>query len=204
MPLDENYFGLGDKAGHMNRRNRSFTMWNTDEFGWQESSDPLYKDHSVFYRVAQRFGLRNIFRQRLPQQFRFWKGIAGLLFVWSRRRRAELLLFFRSGAEENHSELHRDGGPHTAACRSGRWDFSKAATATTRKRGRAKSSPTYRQKKIPLDAIYFDIDYQQGNAPFTINRQYFPTFEKMISDFRSQGVRTIADHRPAHQKRSQS
>ncbi len=27
----------------MNRRNRSFTMWNTDAYGWQESTDPLYK-----------------------------------------------------------------------------------------------------------------------------------------------------------------
>jgi len=35
MPLDENYYGLGDKAGPMNRRNRAFTNWNTDEFGWQ-------------------------------------------------------------------------------------------------------------------------------------------------------------------------
>lgn len=53
MPADENYFGLGDKAGRMNRRNRSFTMWNTDEFGWQESSDPLYKTIPFF------MGLRN-------------------------------------------------------------------------------------------------------------------------------------------------
>ena len=52
MPLDENYFGLGDKAGHMNRRNRSFTMWNTDEFGWQESSDPLYKDIPFLWGCA--------------------------------------------------------------------------------------------------------------------------------------------------------
>ncbi len=43
MPVDENYYALGDKAGPMNRRNRAFTSWNTDEFGWQESSDPLYK-----------------------------------------------------------------------------------------------------------------------------------------------------------------
>ena len=50
---------------------------------------------------------------------------------------------------------------------------------------------TLREKKIPADAIYFDIDYQQGNAPFTINREYFPNFEKMISDFRAQGIRTI-------------
>src|SRR5713101_6665175 len=43
MPLDENYYGLGDKAGPMNRRNRAFTNWNTDAFGWQESTDPLSK-----------------------------------------------------------------------------------------------------------------------------------------------------------------
>jgi len=48
MPADENYYGLGDKAGPMNRRNRSFTNWNTDEFGWQESSDPLYKTIPFF------------------------------------------------------------------------------------------------------------------------------------------------------------
>ncbi|HMC27653.1 MAG TPA: hypothetical protein VKM56_07640, partial [Verrucomicrobiae bacterium] len=53
MPADENYFGLGDKAGPMNRRNRAFTDWNTDEFGWQESSDPLYKTIPFF------IGLRN-------------------------------------------------------------------------------------------------------------------------------------------------
>ena len=34
MPADENYYGLGDKTGPMNRRNRAFTMWNTDQFGW--------------------------------------------------------------------------------------------------------------------------------------------------------------------------
>jgi alpha-glucosidase len=50
---------------------------------------------------------------------------------------------------------------------------------------------TFREKKIPADVIYFDIDYQQGYAPFTINREYFPTFEKMISDFRAQGFHTI-------------
>ena len=50
---------------------------------------------------------------------------------------------------------------------------------------------TLRDKKIPVDVIYFDIDYQNGNAPFTVNREYFPHFEKMIADFRAQGVRTV-------------
>jgi len=59
MPADESYFGLGDKAGPMNRRNRSFTMWNTDEFGWQESSDPLYKTIPFFqgFRNGTAYGI---------------------------------------------------------------------------------------------------------------------------------------------------
>jgi len=50
---------------------------------------------------------------------------------------------------------------------------------------------TLREKKIPADVIYLDIDYQQGNAPFTINRQYFPHFEQMVSGLRAQGFRLV-------------
>ncbi|HMD39312.1 MAG TPA: hypothetical protein VKH15_08525, partial [Candidatus Acidoferrum sp.] len=48
MPPEEGYYGLGDKPGPMNHRNRAYTMWNTDFFGWQESDDPLYKDIPFF------------------------------------------------------------------------------------------------------------------------------------------------------------
>ena len=54
MPDDEHYFGLGDKAGPLDHRNQAFTMWNTDAFGWQESTDPLYK--SIPFFVALRNG----------------------------------------------------------------------------------------------------------------------------------------------------
>ena len=48
MPQDEHYFGLGDKPGPLDHRNIAFTMWNTDAFGWQESTDPLYKTIPFF------------------------------------------------------------------------------------------------------------------------------------------------------------
>ena len=48
MPEDEHYFGLGDKAGPLDHRNQAFTNWNTDAFGWQESTDPLYKTIPFF------------------------------------------------------------------------------------------------------------------------------------------------------------
>jgi alpha-glucosidase len=40
--------------------------------------------------------------------------------------------------------------------------------------------------------IYLDIDYQDSNRPFTINRQYFPNFEGMIKDLGQQSFKVIA------------
>src|SRR5271165_1765170 len=43
MPPEAHYFGLGDKAGPLDRRGQTYTLWNTDAYGFGESSDPLYK-----------------------------------------------------------------------------------------------------------------------------------------------------------------
>jgi alpha-glucosidase len=190
MPADENYFGLGDKAGPMNRRNRSFTNWNTDDFGWQESSDPLYKTIPFFIglRKGMAYGLffdntyRSVFDfgKESPDYFSF--GAEG----------GELNYYFIAGPEpkkvieEYTAMTGRTPLPPlwTLGYQQSRYSYYPESRAR-------EIVKTLREKKIPADAIYFDIDYQQGNAPFTINREYFPTFEKMISDFRAQAMHTI-------------
>jgi len=190
MPADENYYGLGDKAGPMNRRNRSFTNWNTDEFGWQESSDPLYKTIPFFIGLRKGTAYGLLFDNTYRSTFDFGK---------------ESPDYFSFGAEGGELNYYFIAGPEP----------KKIVEAYTAMTGRSPLPPlwslgyqqcrysyypesrareivnTLREKHIPADAIYFDIDYQQGNAPFTINREYFPTFEKMISDFRAQGIHTI-------------
>ena len=48
------FFGLGDKPGPLDRAGETFVMWNTDNFGWQESTDPIYKSIPFFPRDARR------------------------------------------------------------------------------------------------------------------------------------------------------
>lgn len=57
MPADEHYFGLGDKTGSFDHRDEAFRMWNTDAYGWQESTDPLYKSIPFTSRTALEFRL---------------------------------------------------------------------------------------------------------------------------------------------------
>ena len=190
MPLDENYYGLGDKAGRMNRRNRSFTMWNTDEFGWQESTDPLYKTIPFFIGLRKGVAYGLFFDNAYRSSFDF--GKESLDYFSFGAVGGELNYYYFSGPEpkkiiENYTALvGRSPLPSlwTLGFQISRYSYYPEARAR-------EIVQIFWQKKIPLDAIYFDIDFQEGNAPFTVNRQYFPTFEKMISDFRAQGVHTV-------------
>ena len=190
MPAEENYYGLGDKAGPMNRRNRSFTNWNTDEFGWQESTDPLYKTIPFFIGLRKGAAYGVFFDNAYRSVFDFGKESQDFFSFGAEG--GELNYYFIAGPEpkkiieEYTAMTGRSPLPPlwTLGYQQSRYSYYPESRAR-------EIVKTLRDKKIPADAIYFDIDYQQGNAPFTINREYFPTFEKMLSDFRAQGMHTI-------------
>jgi alpha-glucosidase len=191
MPPDENYYGLGDKAGPINRRDHAFTNWNTDAFGWGESTDPLYKTIPFFVglRKGSAYGL--FFDNTYRSSFDFGKESPGYFSLGAEG--GELNYYFFAGPEPKQviaaysALVGRASLPPLWSlgyqqCRYSYYPESRAREIVS----------LFREKKIPADVIYFDIDYQQGYAPFTINREYFPHFEQMLADFRSQGFHTIA------------
>jgi alpha-glucosidase len=190
MPADENYYGLGDKAGPMNRRNHAFTNWNTDEFGWQESSDPLYKTIPFFIGLRKGVAYGVFFDNAYRSSFDFGKEARDYFSFGAEG--GELNYYFIAGPEPKkiveqytamtgRSPLPPLWSLGYQQCRYSYYPESRAYEIVK----------TFREKKIPADVIYFDIDYQQGYAPFTINREYFPTFERMIADFRAEGFHAI-------------
>src|SRR5262249_9655905 len=50
----------------------------------------------------------------------------------------------------------------------------------------------FRRRKIPADVVYLDIDYQQANRPFTVDRERFPNFQGMVRDLREEGFKIVA------------
>ena len=190
LPQDESFYGLGDKVGPLDRRGRAFTLWNSDTFGFQESTDPIYKS-IPFFIGAQKAGAYGIFFDNT------WRSS----FDFG----VESPDFFSFGAEGGELNYYYIAGPEPR----------KILSAYTALVGRSPLPPLWslgyqqcrysyfpearvreiasilRAKKIPADTIYLDIDYQEGYAPFTINRQYFPNFEKMVADLRGQGFHLI-------------
>ena len=190
MPPDESYFGLGDKPGPMNRRDHAYTMWNTDFFGWQESDDPLYKTIPFFIGLRKGTAYGVFFDNTYRSNFDFGKESRDYFSFGAEG--GELNYYFFVGpepkkiVEEYTALVGRTPLPPLWSLGYQQSRYSYYPESQAREIVQA-----LREKKIPADAIYLDIDYQQGYAPFTINRTYFPTFEKMISDFRAEGMRTI-------------
>jgi alpha-glucosidase len=191
MPEDEHYFGLGDKAGPLDHRNISFTMWNTDAFGWQESTDPLYK--TIPFLLATRGGsaygifLDNTYRSN----FDFGKQSNDFYSFGAEGGELDYVFFYgpdpKRVVQDFTTLVGRTPLPPLFALGFQQCRYSYFPEARVRE-----VASEFRKRKIPADVIYLDIDYQQNNRPFTIDRERFPTFESMVTDLKAEGFKIVA------------
>jgi alpha-glucosidase len=192
---DEQIYGLGEKNGPLSKRGwklggYSMTMWNSDTFGYDASTDPLYV--SVPFYIALRNGVAHgIFLDNT------WRSNFDI------GHQSQGLLSF--GAEGGSLDYYFIYGPEP----------KKVIERYTALTGRMQLPPlwalgyhqcrysyypeekvrfiaeNFRLRRIPADVIWLDIHYQDRYRPFTWDRKKFPDPQKMISDLRKQGFRTV-------------
>jgi alpha-glucosidase len=194
MPADEHYFGLGDKTGPFDRRDHAFTLWNTDAYRFQESTDPIYKSIPFFmtFRAGRSTGV--LFDNTWRSSFDFGKTEPGV---------------YSFGAVDGPLNYYFVYGPlPRQVAESYAWLTGKPPLPPIWTFGFQQSRYTYypqsrvleiadrlRADKIPADAIYLDIEFQDKNYPFTIDRTRFPDFSGMVAQLKAKNFHlvTIAD-----------
>ena len=185
MPEDEHYFALGDKSGPLDHRNLAFTMWNTDAFGWQESTDPLYKDIPFFLAMRKGAAYGVFLDNTYRTSFDFGKESRD--FYWFGSDDGELDYYFFYGPdpkrviEDFTALVGRAPLPPLFSLGYQQCRYSYYPESQVRE-----IASQFRKRKIPADVIYLDIDYQQDNRPFSVDRERFPGFGQMIKDLKTQ------------------
>ncbi|MFC5864550.1 TIM-barrel domain-containing protein [Acidicapsa dinghuensis] len=189
-PEDEHYFGLGDKPGPLDRRNEAFVDWNTDAFGWQESTDPIYKS--------------------IPWFMTFRHGIAGGIFLDNTWRTTfdfdkEVRDGYSFGADNGPLDYYIFYGPSPKQVEE-EWawlvgtvplppmwtlGFQQSRYSYYPQSEVERIAHTLREDRIPADAIYLDIDYQFKYWPFTVDPKRFPHFDDMIRELHAEHIRTV-------------
>ena len=191
MAPEEHFFGLGDKVGPLDRRNQAFTDWNTDAYGWQESTDPIYKSIPFFLSWNQGRVLGVFFDNTWRASFDFGKEFATAYSFGAPNGPVDYYLMYGPGPKQVVEDYAWLTGPTpipplwSLGYQQSRYSYYPESRVR-------EVADRLRADRIPADAIYLDIDYQQNNRPFTVNRERFPAFEQMIKDLASQHFHVIA------------
>ena len=191
MAPEEHFFGLGDKVGPLDRRNQAFTDWNSDTYGWQESTDPIYKSIPFFLSWNQGRVLGVLLDNTWRASFDFGKELADAYSFGAPNGAVDYYLMYGPGPKQVVEDYAWLTGPTplpplwSLGYQQSRYSYYPEARVR-------EIANRLRADRIPADVIYLDIDYQQNNRPFTINRERFPTFERMIKDLANQRLHVVA------------
>ena len=196
-----NYYGLGDKTGPFDRRGASYVNWNTDAWGFDRGTDPIYKSIPFYIATGGDGGAYGLFLDNT------WRSC--VRFRPSRRRTRSQI-----GADGGPIDYYVIAGPTVADVVRRYTDLTGKAPLPPRwALGFQQSRYSYmsetevreiakrlRSDRIPTDVIWLDIDFQDRNRPFTTNTQDLPRPERPRPRCRKQGFKlvTITDLHVAH------
>ncbi len=191
MPAEEHYFGLGDKTGSFDRRDQAFHMWNTDAYGWQESTDPLYKSipFYVSYRAGTSLGV--LIDNTWPSWFDFGKGLDNTFQYRAEGGPADIYLLYGPSAKRVLESYAWLTGP-TPLPPLWAMGFQQSRYSYMSQSRVLEVADRLRKDKIPADAIYLDIDYQDKNRPFTVNIEAFPDLSGMVVTLHQEKFHVVA------------
>ena len=192
LPPGEHIYGLGDKTGGtLDRRSKSYVDWNTDSYGFDSSTDPIYKSVPFFVSVGGQGGSYGVLLDNTWRTFfDFAHAVPDTLTM---------------GGPDGPIDYYVIAGPSLRDVIRRYTDLTgKAPLPPQWALGYQQSRYSYmtadevrqiattlRQDQIPADVIWLDIDYQDRNRPFTVNRQAFPDLKGLTADLDSQGIKLV-------------
>jgi alpha-glucosidase len=188
---DEKFVGLGEKTGNVNHRGEKFENRNSDVPAYANNADPLYQTIPFYMgihdKVVYGIFLDNSFRTKFnlgastDEQYAFFSAVNGEMNYY---------IFGASaitGIIRDYTWLTgRMPMPPlwSIGYQQCRWSYFPDSEVL-------RLANTFRDKKIPCDVIYLDIDYMDSYKIFTWNNMKFPRPQDMIGKLKDQGFHLV-------------
>ncbi|TGA99160.1 DUF5110 domain-containing protein [Sporolactobacillus shoreae] len=191
MEKDMFFYGLGDKTGHLNKRGYHYKMWNTDDPSPHvESFEAMYKSIPFFISLKEKQAFGIFFDNTYESVFDFGK---------------ENDDYYSFGAVDGNLDYYFIYGPSVKEVVGGYtrltgttplpqlWTlgYQQCRWAYTPEQRLREIADTFREKEIPCDVLYLDIDYMDGYRVFTWDRKKFPDPEKTLKELKDQGYKVV-------------
>ncbi len=187
------FYGLGEKYGTLNLLGRETENWNTDVLGVSpvhtaaqkayHTNIPFYigTDGKHFYGIYHHLSYRNSFdfgKYSADLTFKADGGLPDYFFIYGRSL-GEIVRSY--GQLTGRMPLPRRDFLGYQQCR---WSYKTAAEVLELAR-------EFRERKIPADVIYLDIDYMDHYKVFTQDPRAFPDFRGMIEKLKKMNFKLV-------------
>lgn len=189
---DERFIGLGEKTGSLDRRGSSFTHWNSDVPAYQVNHDPLYATIPFYIGLHSKKQVYGIFLDNSYKSTINLGASTNEEFSSITASNGELNYYFISGEHvgrvvENYTSLTGRAKlpPYwSLGYQQCRWSYYPDNEVF-------RVAYAFREKSIPCDAIYLDIDYMDNFKVFTFSSLKFPDPARMVSCLRDSGFHVV-------------
>lgn len=192
LRVDEQFFGLGEKGGPLNRRGKTFKMWNSDKPCYPVGEDALYKS-IPFFMSSYRYGI--FFDNTYKTEFRF--GTESDKYYTFEAPGGEMVYYFMFG--NDYKEIIKNYvGLTGQPIMPPKWalGFSQSRGLYTKEQQAREVAAEFRRRRIPCDIIYQDIGWTNGLQDFNWRKNNYTNPKGMLADLEAQGFKMIVSQDP--------
>uniref|UniRef100_A0A7N0VDJ9 Alpha-glucosidase n=2 Tax=Kalanchoe fedtschenkoi TaxID=63787 RepID=A0A7N0VDJ9_KALFE len=189
LPEGTSFYGTGEVSGPLERTGRRIFTWNTDAWGYGSGTTSLYQSHPWVLAVlpnGEALGVLADTTKRCEIDLRKESTIK-----FTATSSYPVITFgpFASPTLVLTSLSHAIGTlfmppKWSLGYQQCRWSYESEARVI-------EISKKFREKGIPCDVVWMDIDYMDGFRCFTFDKSQFPDPESMVKELHSKGYKAI-------------
>lgn len=185
-------FGLGENLGGINKRGRIYKSWCTDDPFHTEEKNSLYGAHNFII----------LFEPDTQESFGLFIDYPGLVTFDAANTKYDTLTI---SLEDTNLDLYYiEGNSLNDISRQFRsiigksyippfWamGFMQSRWGYGSEKDLERVYENHKKARIPLDALFLDIDYMDGFRDFSINKENFQDLSKSVADLKAKNVHVV-------------
>ncbi|CAA6669562.1 unnamed protein product [Spirodela intermedia] len=189
FPSGSSFYGTGEVSGPLERTGRRIFTWNTDAWGYGSGTTSLYQSHPWVMALlpdGKALGVLADTTRRCEVDLReestikFTASSAYPVITFGPfETPAEVLMRLSRAIGTVFMPPKWSLGYHQC-----RWSYDSDEKVM-------KIAQTFRDKGIPCDVIWMDIDYMDGFRCFTFDKERFPDPKSLFRDLHARGFNAI-------------
>lgn len=185
------FYGLGDKSGFLNKRNYEYDNWNSDlPQAHNEDFKALYKTIPFLMCLKDELAYGVFFDNTFRSNINLGKENPEYFFYTAEEGNLDYYFFAGEGLVDIIGAYTYLTGTTplpqlwTLGFQQSRWGYECAEDIRY-------IADNYRERKIPLDVIHFDIDYMERFKVFTWDEKAYGKEGALFEELKQKGVKPV-------------